>query len=136
MAQSTLNQHAKAILAQPVFVHLAVVQSDGTPHSTPVWVDIEGDDVIVNTALGRSKARSIHKDSIVALSLLDPKNPYQAIAFQGRVIDVTEEGADAHIDFLAKKYLGVETYPNRQPGERRIKIVIRPEKIWMQPSEG
>lgn len=135
MSQSTLNRSAKALLAQPVFVHVAVVRPDGTPHVTPVWVDVDGDNVVINTALGRTKARNIHKDTVVAVSMLDPKNPYQAIAFQGTVTEVTEEGADAHIDFLAKKYLGLDVYPNRQPGERRIKIVIRPDKIWMQPSE-
>ncbi len=135
MSQSTLNRSAKALLAQPVFVHVAVVRSDGTPHLTPVWVDVDGDNVVINTALGRTKARNMQKDTVVAVSMLDPKNPYQAIAFQGTVTDVTEDGADAHIDFLAKKYLGLDTYPNRQPGERRIKIVIRPDKIWMQPSE-
>ena len=135
MSQSKLNRSAKALLAQPVFVHVAVVRADGTPHLTPVWVDVDGDNVVINTALGRTKARNIQKDTVVAVSMLDPKNPYQALAFQGTAIDVTEEGADAHIDFLAKKYLGLDTYPNRQPGERRIKIVIRPDKIWMQPSE-
>ncbi len=135
MAQTALNRGAKELLAQPVFVHVAVVQSDGTPHLTPVWVDIEGDNVVINTALGRSKARNIHKGSVIALSALDPNNPYQAIAFQGKVVEVTEQGADAHIDYLAKKYLGLDTYPNRQPGERRIKILIHPEKVWMQPSD-
>ncbi len=135
MAQSTLNQSAKAILAEPVFVHVALVRPDGTPHVTPVWVDIDGDNVVINTALGRSKARNIHKDSTIALSTFDAKNPYQAVAFQGKVIEVTEDGADAHIDFLAKKYLGLDVYPNRQPGERRIKIVIHPTKVWMQPRD-
>ncbi len=135
MTQSTLNRSAKAILAEPVFVHVALVRPDGTPHVTPVWVDIDGDNVVINTALGRSKARNIHKDSTVALSTFDAKNPYQAIAFQGKVIEVTEGGADVHIDFLAKKYLGLDIYPNRQPGERRIKIVIHPTKVWMQPRD-
>lgn len=136
MSQSALNQSAKALLAQPVFVHVAVVKADGTPHVTPVWVDIEGEEVLINTALGRSKARNIHEGSTLAFSVLDPQNPYQALAFQGKVTDITEEGADAHIDFLAKKYLGLDSYPNRQPGERRIKIVVKPEKIFMQPPEG
>lgn len=136
MSQTTLNQSAKALLAQPVFVHVALVKADGTPHVTPVWVDIEGDDVVINTALGRAKARNIHEGSTLGFSLLDPNNPYQALAFQGKVTKITEEGADAHIDYLAKKYLGLDTYPNRQPGERRIKIVIKPEKIFMQPGEG
>ncbi len=134
MAQSTLNESARALLAQPVFIHVAVVRSDGTPHLTPVWVDTEGDNVVINTALGRSKARNITQGTVVAISALDPKNPYQAIAFQGTVVEVTEEGADSHIDFLAKKYLGLDTYPNRQPGEKRIKIFIHPNKVWMQPA--
>ena len=135
MAQSTLNRNAKALLTEPVFAHVALIRGDGTPHVTPVWVDTDGENVIINTAMGRSKALNIHKDSIVAMSMLDPKNPYQAVAFQGTVTDVTETGADAHIDFLAKKYLGLDVYPNRQPGERRIKMTIRPDKVWMQPAE-
>lgn len=134
MSQSTLSQGSKDLLSQPVFVNIAVVLDDGSPHLTPVWVDLDGGNVVINTAQGRSKAKYLHEGSKVALSAIDPQNPYTAVAFQGTVVEMTSNGADDHIDQLAKKYLGVDSYPNRQPGEVRIKITIRPDKIWMQPS--
>lgn len=134
MSQNKLSQGSKALLSQPVFVHFAIVLDDGTPHLTPVWVDLDGDNVVINTAQGRSKAKHLHEGSKVALSAVDPQNPYTAVAFQGTVVEITSDGADAHIDQLAKKYLGVDSYPNRQPGEVRIKVTIRPDKIWMQPN--
>lgn len=134
MSQTALSQGSKSILSQPVFVNVALVQDDGTPHVTPVWVDLEGDNVVINTAQGRSKAKHLHQGSKVALSAIDPQNPYSAVALQGTVIEVTTDGADAHIDKLAKKYLGVDSYPNRQPGEVRVKMTIRPDKILMQPN--
>lgn len=133
MSTTTLNDNSKALLSRPVFASFALIRSDGKPHVTPVWVDVDGDTILVNTAMGRSKAKHVHENSDVAISATDPDNPYSAVAFLGRVTGVTEEGADAHIDALAKKYLGLDSYPNRQPGERRVKISIKPIEVWMQP---
>lgn len=133
MAQNTLTQNAKSLLQQPVILNLALVLDDGSPHITPVWVDIEGDNVVINTARGRSKDKHLHQGSKVAISVVDPTNPFNVVALQGTVVEITEEGADAHIDKLAKKYLGVDSYPNRTPAEVRVKVTIQPNKIWMQP---
>lgn len=135
MSQKTLTRASKALLARPVFANIATVQDDGTPHLTPVWIDIDGDNIVINTADGRAKARNMRTSSKVAISVLDPDNPYQAISLQGTVTEITEDGADAHVDFLAKKYLGVDSYPMRQPDEHRLKITIHPDKILMQPSD-
>jgi PPOX class probable F420-dependent enzyme len=102
---------------------------DGSPQSTPVWVDVEGDEIVINTAEGRAKARNLREDPRVALSATDPDNPYEAVIVRGWVTDMTHEGADEHIDRLAKKYLDRERYPFRQRGEQRVKVYITPEVV-------
>jgi len=108
------------------FASLATVMPDGSPQVTPVWVDYKGGAIRVNTAKGRVKARNMKEGSRVALAILDPDNPYRHIQVRGRVRRVTEQGADAHIDALAKKYLGQDKYPYRQPGEVRLICEIEP----------
>jgi PPOX class probable F420-dependent enzyme len=112
--------------AKKAFAHLATVMKDGSPQVTPVWFDYVGGKIRVNTAKGRVKARNMEERSSVALSILDPDNPYRYIQVRGHVARVTEEGADAHIDGLAKKYMGVEKYPYRRPGEVRVMYEIEP----------
>lgn len=111
------------------FAHLATLMPDGTPQSTPVWFDMDGDKVRVNTARGRQKDRNMQKNAAVALSITDPDNPYRHVAIRGRIANITEEGADAHIDSLAKKYLGQDKYPFRQPGEVRVIYEIEPTSV-------
>jgi len=134
MSDMNLNTAARALLAQPVLAHLATVGPDGSPHVTPVWVDVEGDDVVINTADGRAKTRNLRGSAKVAVSVVDPQDPFRVVALQGVVADVTTDDAEAHIDRLAQKYLGVDTYPMRQPGEQRVKVRIRPERVLMQPA--
>jgi PPOX class probable F420-dependent enzyme len=111
------------------FAHLATLMPDGTPQVTPVWFDMAGDRVRVNTARGRQKDRNMQKNAAVALSVTDPTNPYRHIAIRGRIANVTESGADAHIDSLAKKYLGKDQYPFRRPGEVRVIYEIEPTSV-------
>lgn len=108
------------------FASLATVMPDGTPQVTPVWVDYDGKNVIVNSARGRRKDKNMGQNSSVALSIMDPDNPYRYLEVRGRVAEITEEGADQHIDKMAKKYMGVEKYPYRQPGEVRVLYKIEP----------
>jgi len=108
------------------FAHLATIMKDGSPQVTPVWFDYTNGHVRVNTAKGRVKARNLHEGSRVALSILDPDNAYRYLQIRGRVVRVTEEGAEAHIDSLAKKYLGKDKYPYSQPGDVRIMYEIEP----------
>jgi PPOX class probable F420-dependent enzyme len=108
------------------FASLATINKDGTPQVTPVWVDYDGSHVIVNSARGRRKDKNISTNSAVALSIMDPENPYRYLEIRGRVSDITEVGADAHIDKMAKKYMGVDRYPYRQPGEKRVLYKIEP----------
>ena len=121
--------HAELLTTKPAFANLATVNADGTPQVTPVWVDFDGTHVIVNTAKGRVKANNLARNPRVALSVADPENPYRYVGIQGRVVEMTENGSDAHIDKMAKKYLGKDTYPYRAPGEVRVIVKIAPEKV-------
>ena len=102
---------------------------DGSPQVTPVWVDHEGERIIINSARGRRKDQNLERDGRVAISITDPDNPYRALMVRGHVVDITEEGADAHIDKMALKYMGKDKYPFRRPGEVRVKYIIQPDKI-------
>lgn len=130
-----LSPKARALLARPVFADLATLSADGTPQVTPVWIDIEGDKLVVNTARGRVKANNAERRPHVAVSVLDPDDPYTGgLVVRGRVTEITPDGADEHIDGLAKKYLNQDTYPLRQPGEVRVKLRITPDRIVTQPN--
>ena len=111
------------------FASLATIMANGSPQVTPVWFDYYGGNIRVNTAKGRVKSRTLKPGAPVALAVTDPDNPYRYVQIRGRVSRAIEAGADAHIDALAKKYLGKETYPFRQPGEVRIMYEIEPESV-------
>lgn len=119
----------REILDKKTFVHLATCMKDGAPQVSPVWAEQEGNLIVVNSAKGRIKDRNMRTDARVALSATDPENPYRALMIRGRVVKITEEGADAHIDKLAKKYLDKDKYPFRTPEEVRVKYYIEPIKV-------
>ena len=104
---------------------------DGRPQVTPVWVDVDGDQVIFNSAKGRQKDRNVRRDPRVAISIVDPENPYRYLEIRGRVIEITEQGAQEHIDKMAKKYLGVDKYPYGQTGEVRVLYKVQAEHTTM-----
>jgi PPOX class probable F420-dependent enzyme len=106
---------------------IGTVDPEGKPQVTPVWVDVRDGKPAFNTALGRAKARNLQKDPRVSLAITDPDDPYRYVEVQGRAT-LTEDGADEFIDDLAKKYLGVDAYPNRSPGERRVTVLVEPDK--------
>lgn len=130
----TFTDAARAIFAKKVLAHVASLDADGAPNVTPVWVELDGDLIVINTALGRAKARNLANDGRVAVSLTDPDNPYSAIAVRGTVVTFTTEGGDEVIDRLAKKYLDVDSYPMRREGEVRVTVKIRPDRIAQQPA--
>ena len=109
------------------FASLGTLMPDGRPQVTPVWVDFDGQHVIFNSAKGRQKDRNVRRDPRVAMAIVDPDNPYRYMEIRGKVAEITEQGADEHIDKMAKKYLDVDKYPYRQPGEVRVMYKIRPE---------
>ena len=114
------------LTAKKAFANIATVMKDGSPQVTPVWFDYTDGKIWINTARGRVKARTLHPGARVAMAITDPDNPYRYLQVRGRVLNVIEDGADAHIDSLAKKYLGQDKYPFRQPGEVRVKCEIEP----------
>ena len=116
------------LFKKKAFASLGTLKSDGSPQVTPVWVDYDGKNIIVNTAEGRVKDRNLRRDGRVALAIVDPDNPYRYLGVEGKVAEVTKNGADAHIDKMAKKYLGMDKYPNRKPGEVRVMYKIAPER--------
>ena len=114
------------LFEKKAFAALATVMPDGTPQVTPVWIDFDGKNLIVNSARGRRKDKNMKVGGRVAVALTDPDNPYRHLQVRGRVAEVTEKGADEHIDRMAKKYLGKDKYPFRQPGEVRVIYKIEP----------
>jgi len=124
----TLDKY-RDLFEKKTFAHVATVGPDGRPQVTPVWVDFDGTHVRFNTARGRVKDRNLQRSPGVALSVQDPDNPYRYVQLRGRVTEMTEQGADAHIDALAKKYLGQDRYPFRQPGEQRVIVKVSPEQV-------
>jgi PPOX class probable F420-dependent enzyme len=123
------SEYLDLVQQKPTFAHLATIMPDGTPQVTPVWFDYTDGKVRINSAKGRVKTRNMKETAPVALSILDPDNPYRYIQIRGHVSLVTEDGASAHIDSLAKKYLGKDKYPYGQPGEVRVLFEIEPSAV-------
>jgi len=123
------DSHKDLLTTKKAFAQLATLNPDGSPQVTPVWVDFDGTHVLINTAKGRVKAKNLAREPRVAISLSDPDNPYRYLGIQGRVVDMTETGGDAHIDKMAKKYLGKDSYPYRTAGEVRVIVKIAPDKV-------
>ncbi len=134
LTETTLSRRAQALAKRPIIANVATVDAAGHPQLTPVWIDTEGGELVFNTAKGRAKAKNLERDPHVAVSVVDPDDPYNVLIVRG-IVETTEEGADEHIDALAKKYLGRDRYPNRQPGEVRIKCRVRAERIVKQPND-
>jgi len=125
---ATLNEKHRKFLEKPFVGTVTTLRDDGSPHSTIVWVDNDTDDIMFNTAVGRAKERHLRKDPRASLLVVDPENTYQWLAVSGPA-ELTTDGADAQIDKLAKKYLGKDESPWRNPEETRIKVLIEPEKV-------
>jgi PPOX class probable F420-dependent enzyme len=119
------------LFTKRAFASLGTLMPDGAPQVTPVWVDLDGDLVVINTAKGRQKDKNMRRDPRVSLALVDPDNPYRYLEIRGKVAEIIEQGADAHIDKMAKKYLGADKYPYRQSSEVRVIYKIRPERTTM-----
>lgn len=117
------------ILHKRAFAHLATLMKDGSPQVSPVWVDLDGAQVVINSSVGRVKDRNIRRDPRVAISITDPENPYRSLMIRGRVVETRTEGADAHIDAMAKKYMDVDAYPFRSPDEVRVIYRIETDRV-------
>jgi PPOX class probable F420-dependent enzyme len=127
-----IPSEATHLLKGKHFAHVATLMPDGSPQVSPVWVDVEDGQVLFNTAEGRLKPKNLRRDPRVAISIVDDENPYENVLIRGRAVELTQEGADDHIDALANRYMGVDEYPLRQPGEERVIVRIEPEKVQHQ----
>ena len=125
---AALTKKQREFLEQPFVGEVTTLRPDGSPHTTVVWVDVDTDEVIFNTAVGRAKERYLRQDPRASLIVVDPQDPYKWVSVAGTA-ELSTEGADAEIDKLAKKYLGKDEYPWRNPEEQRINVRIRPEKV-------
>jgi PPOX class probable F420-dependent enzyme len=126
---ATIPAEARHLFEGKNFAHVATINPDGSPQVSPVWVGLDGDTITFNTAEGRVKPKNLRNDPRVAISVAGQENPYENVLVQGRVVDVTNEGADEDIDALAKRYLGADEYPFRQPGEERVIVKVEPERV-------
>jgi PPOX class probable F420-dependent enzyme len=123
------DKYKDLLSGKKAFASLGTLMPDGTPQVTPVWFDYDGKNLIFNSARGRQKDLNVRRDPRVTMTIIDPENPYRYLEVRGRVTDITQEGADKHIDKLAKKYLDKDKYPFAQPGEVRVLYTVRPEKV-------
>ncbi|HEX4752396.1 MAG TPA: PPOX class F420-dependent oxidoreductase [Solirubrobacterales bacterium] len=126
---AAIPDEAKHLFENKDFAHVATLNSDGSPQVSAVWVGLDGDLITFNTAEGRLKTKNLHRDERVAISIADQENPYESLIVQGKVVEMAQDGADDDIDALAKRYLGADSYPFRQPGEERVIVKIEPEKV-------
>ncbi|HMS57792.1 MAG TPA: PPOX class F420-dependent oxidoreductase [Tepidiformaceae bacterium] len=125
----SIPQSHRDIFEGKNFAHIATLMPDGSPQNTPVWIDLDGDTLVINTVVGRQKARNLDRDGRVALSVFDGANPYRYVQVRGRVAGKTTDGADAHIDAMAKKYMGLDSYPYRNDADKRVIYRIEPEHV-------
>jgi len=125
-----LTKDDKSLFQGKNFAFIATLMKDGSPQITPTWVDVDGDLILINTAEGRVKEKNVKRDKRVAVSIVDSANPYNMVTVRGKVVEQVTNGADAHIDKLAKKYLGMDKYPYRTPTEKRVILKIHADKVF------
>lgn len=131
---SQITEPVAKLLEGKNFAFLATLMRDGSPQITPVWIDLDKDTntILMNTAEGRVKHSNISRDPRIAISVINQSNPYEMVTIRGKVIEQVNQGADEHIDKLAKKYLGVDKYPLRSPNEKRVILRVKPVKVFHQ----
>ena len=125
----TISPGLRRLLGEPAFCQLATLMPDGSPQITQVWVETDGEHILINTIEGSQKERNVRRDPRVAVNVVDPTNAWRIAMVRGRVVEVTTEGAVGQIDRLAKMYLNEETYPFHRLDRVRTTIKIAPEKI-------
>ncbi|MGI9566212.1 MAG: PPOX class F420-dependent oxidoreductase [Nitrosopumilus sp.] len=132
MSNTAITTEVEQLLSGKNFASFATLMKDGSPHVAPTWVDYDGELILINTAAGRIKEKNVTSDKRVALSVYESSNPYNMVTIRGNVKEITEQDADSHIDKLAKKYLGLDSYPFRNADEKRIILKIVPERVFHQ----
>ena len=130
---ATLEGRPKEIIAGKNYAHVAIPRQDGTVQTVIVWADAEDGNVTLNSAEGRKWPETLRKAGTATVTVMADSNPYEWVSVTGRLVEDTHDGADAHIDAFAKKYLDADSYPYRQEGEQRIKFVLQPERVHYVP---
>lgn len=125
---SVIPDNFKDLFQKKAFAHIATVMPDGSPHVTPLWCEYDGTHIWINSAKGRVKDKNMRRDARVALSIQDPDNAYRYIQVRGKVVEITEKGAEEHIDKFSKKYTGKDKYQKPSPDQVRVIYKIKPEK--------
>ena len=126
---ATLEGRSRELLEEKNFCLVATIRKDGTPHVVPTWIDVDDGRILLNSAEGRVWPENLRRDPRVTLTVFDHENPYEYVSIRGRLTEDTHDGADEHIDKLAMKYMGKETYPFRKEGEQRVIFQIDPERV-------
>lgn len=126
---AAIPDEAKHLFEDKEMAHVATLNADGSPQVSAVWIALDGDLITFNTAEGRLKPKNLRRDGRVAISIADEENPYENVMIQGKVVELTNDGAEDDIDALAKRYLDADSYPFRQDGEERVIVKIEPEKV-------
>ena len=127
---SKIEGRSEELLRAKNFCNIATLGQDGSIHGVPVWVDVKDARPVLNTAEGRVWPKNLARDPRVTMTVQNLENPYEYVEIRGRVAERTHDGADEHIDRLAKKYLGQDEYPYRRPGEQRVIIRVAPEHVF------
>ncbi len=127
-----LNEKQIKFLTDKNFAHIGTINKDGSPQVSPVWVEYDGKNVVINSEDNRLKVRNLKRDARISVSVQDAQNPYTYIEIRGKVVEITPNGGDEGIDRLAKKYMGVDKYPMNKPGDVRVQIKIEPEHVTGQ----
>lgn len=126
-----LSEKARKLFSDPNYLFVGTVNPDGSPQVTPVWTDLQDGRIRFNTAIGRAKERNLRRDPRIGMSITAQDNPWDKVDVRGRVVDFIEgEEADRQIDDLAEKYIGQRPYPWRQPDEKRVIVVVEPERVY------
>jgi PPOX class probable F420-dependent enzyme len=126
-----LPELAKKLLAGKNFATIATLMPSGAPQASVIWIHVEGDTIVFNTAEGRIKPNNVRRDARVAITVHNAENPYQQAMIQGHVTELVHEGAEDHIDAMAKKYMDLDSYPFRVEGEQRVIIKIVADKVGL-----
>jgi PPOX class probable F420-dependent enzyme len=124
-----IDGRSRELLEAKNFCHVATIGPDGTPDVAVVWVDVNGEDVLLNSAEGRTWPDNLRRDPRAKLTVVNSDDPYEYVSIDGRVVEMTHEGADEHIDKLSQKYFGQEEYQGRTPDEVRLLIRVKPETV-------
>jgi PPOX class probable F420-dependent enzyme len=129
-----IEGRAEELLKAKNFCIVSTLRPDGSVHAAPTWIDVQDGRPVLNTAEGRAWPRNLERDPRITVTVPNMENPYEYVSIRGRVAERTTDGADEHIDTMAMKYLGQESYPYRQPGERRLIIRVEPEVVHVYGS--